>query len=575
MRNGRKAEVLLRAALMWGVAAAAPRAQAGPSGGRIAGTVVNSDGQPQMGATVKIAPEGLSGAGADLLTNARGSFASAWLAPGYYTVRVTLAGFLPTVEEHVDVTRQKTTMLRLRMGTAFDAMERVNSGHKQGQSDSEDDWLWVLRGSDSTRPILRWDDGDVLLAGESSSIEQTRKNAPRGELQLVTGSERSGLNTNLTTGPGTAFAYDQKVGSEGDLLFGGEVGYVNNSASGGFSTTWMPGGENGPVTSVVVKQAAIGPEGASFRAVMISSKEHLAIGDRITVTYGGEFLRAGLVGNTASVRPRADVEASISSKWTATFHMAVTPTTDGPADAELDSLDSAVAALDEFPTLLLDHGQTVLAGDWHEELALSRKLSGKSSVTLAGFHDGGANTPVFGEGGNGASSDFLQTYYSNVFAYDGGRTDSWGTRLAYQRKLANDLDMSVIYTYAGALAAQPGTVNAAELRDAFTTQSRQALGAGVSSHVPHVKTKFSASYQWIGGSVVSQLDPYGEAAYGMDPYLNLLVRQPLPSFFGHVELLADFGNLLAQGYVPLTTRDGSIVLFPAYRSFRGGLILQF
>jgi len=38
---------------------------------------------------------------------------------------------------------------------------------------------------------------------------------------------------------------------------------------------------------------------------------------------------------------------------------------------------------------------------------------------------------------------------------------------------------------------------------------------------------------------------------------------------------ADMGNLLAQGYVPITTRDGSFVLVPAYRYFRGGLSLQF
>ena len=39
--------------------------------------------------------------------------------------------------------------------------------------------------------------------------------------------------------------------------------------------------------------------------------------------------------------------------------------------------------------------------------------------------------------------------------------------------------------------------------------------------------------------------------------------------------MADVGNLLAQGYVPLTTKDGNVVLVPSYRYFRGGLSLQF
>jgi hypothetical protein len=579
VKNGIKAGVLLVASLAWCVAGVsvaglgmASSAQAAPAtGGRIAGTVVNGEGQPQMGASVKIAPEGMTGSGADLLTNGGGSFASAWLAPGYYTVRVTLAGFLPAVEEHVDVARQKTTVLQVRMGTAFDAMERIDS-RKQGQGESDDDWLWVLRGSDSTRPILRWTDGDLTVAGESSSVEMVRTNIPRGELQVVAGSGRSGLNTNFASGPGTAFAYDQKIGAGADMIFGGEVTYDNSTPSGGFVTTWLPGGENGPATTVVFRQAAIGPDGTGFRAVVISNQEHMAIGDRITVAYGGQVYRASLVGSATSVRPRVDVNSKISENWTAAFHVAVAPSADNPVDS---ALDSAMAALDEFPTLLLNNGQTVLAGDWHEELAVTRKLSEKSSLTLAGFHDRGSDTPVFGEGGNGSTSDFLQTYYSNVFAYDGGSTNSWGIRLAYQRNLPGNLDADVVYTNAGALGVEPGLLSSSELRDAFTTRRRQAVGAGVSSHVPHVGTKFSASYQWIGGSTVSQLDPYGAAAYGIDPYLNLIVRQPLPSFMGRMELLADFGNLLAQGYVPLATPSGNVVLFPAYRSFRGGLILQF
>jgi hypothetical protein len=54
------------------------------------------------------------------------------------------------------------------------------------------------------------------------------------------------------------------------------------------------------------------------------------------------------------------------------------------------------------------------------------------------------------------------------------------------------------------------------------------------------------------------------------------IRQSLPSFFpGHMQALADFGNLFAQGYVPIATGDGRVVLVPSYRYFRGGLSIQF
>jgi hypothetical protein len=42
-----------------------------------------------------------------------------------------------------------------------------------------------------------------------------------------------------------------------------------------------------------------------------------------------------------------------------------------------------------------------------------------------------------------------------------------------------------------------------------------------------------------------------------------------------VEATADFSNLLAQGYITLQTADGQVVLVPAFRTVRGGLIFQF
>jgi len=63
-----------------------------------------------------------------------------------------------------------------------------------------------------------------------------------------------------------------------------------------------------------------------------------------------------------------------------------------------------------------------------------------------------------------------------------------------------------------------------------------------------------------------------------DPYLNLFVRQPIPAGFlsGHMELLVDLRNLLAQGYVPVVGNDGrTVYLVQAARSVRGGVAFSF
>jgi len=72
------------------------------------------------------------------------------------------------------------------------------------------------------------------------------------------------------------------------------------------------------------------------------------------------------------------------------------------------------------------------------------------------------------------------------------------------------------------------------------------------------------------------VDAYGESLFQFDPYLHVGVRQPLPRFaLGRWEAIADCDNLLAQGSVSTSSRDGHLVLLPAFRTFRGGLSVQF
>jgi hypothetical protein len=64
----------------------------------------------------------------------------------------------------------------------------------------------------------------------------------------------------------------------------------------------------------------------------------------------------------------------------------------------------------------------------------------------------------------------------------------------------------------------------------------------------------------------------------LEPFLGIQIRQPLPTMAflpAHIEALADFRNLLAQGYVPVSGAGDKLVLTPAYRSFRGGFSVEF
>lgn len=544
--------------------------------GKISGIVVDSGGTPQMGATVLLSSEQLLGASPiELLTNEKGRFSATILNPGMYSVKVTLAGFLPSMEDHVQVNGQQTTLVEIVLGSVFASLEKMR--HEPDVQVPSDEWIWVLRASSSNRPVLRWQDGNdggATLAGAISNSESPQQSEIRGQLDLTSGSDHPGSVSNLADSPATAFAYDWKVGANGQLLMAGQFSYDGATPAGGFAAEWLPSGEAGigPVTSILVRESRVGPDGPMFRGIRMSHDDQFAIGDRVTIRYGGELVMAGLGSNTESLRPRAEIALKLSPAWFASISAASQPWDDTSGTST--GLQSALDTLDALPTLLLRDGRPVLENGMHEELAVERILSKSSSVTASVFHDHSSHTAIFGLGAT-AGPDYLQDSFSNVFAYDAGASGSTGGRVAYHQKISQNLDGELVYAYAGALAPSANPEQAA-LRNELSTQYRHSAAGRFTATIPRSHTKLTTSYKWISGVAISHQDAYGESMYQLDPYLNVAIRQPLPGFIpGHAEAIVDVGNLLKQGYVPVATSDGSIVLVQSYRYLRGGFSFQF
>jgi hypothetical protein len=148
-----------------------------------------------------------------------------------------------------------------------------------------------------------------------------------------------------------------------------------------------------------------------------------------------------------------------------------------------------------------------------------------------------------------------------------------------QRKLSSDLTATLDYACGDALELAKPDV---ELQDAgqwITTQSRHALAAKFSGTLPATHTRWIASYRWVNGPALTPVDMFNASPGQSDPFLNLFIRQPLPTLGflpAHMEALIDLRNLLAQGYVPVMGQDGQTVyLVQAARSIRGGVTITF
>src|ERR1700681_3900992 len=97
-----------------------------PGYGTISGVVLDPSGTPQMGATVWLISEDAGGRTvAQLLSNQHGAFFTDHLKPGKYSVRVSVAGFLPSMERHVAVISDLTTLLRVQVETVFSSLDTL------------------------------------------------------------------------------------------------------------------------------------------------------------------------------------------------------------------------------------------------------------------------------------------------------------------------------------------------------------------------------------------------------------------------------------------------------------------
>jgi len=80
----------------------------------------------------------------------------------------------------------------------------------------------------------------------------------------------------------------------------------------------------------------------------------------------------------------------------------------------------------------------------HEEIAAERKVGTRGKFQIAGFHDDNRHVAVFGRGSDLPAADYFQDYFSTGFAYDGGSSSSWGSRVAFREKLDGDVELTAV-----------------------------------------------------------------------------------------------------------------------------------
>jgi len=220
--------------------------------GSIAGVVNDSRGVPQMGATVVLYNRQDRQIG-KVLSDANGEFRMPGLFPALYSLRVTLASFVPAVRRDITVEAGRLSHLHVSLNSLFSSIQLDYPNIENGSLIS-DDWKWVLRSASDTRPVTRFRE-EPVGSGKPAPVAMFADT--RGILRLSAGDGPTGASASSEADLGTAFALATSLYGNSLLQLSGNFGYgsQNGVPAAAFRTSYsreLAGGR--PVVSVTMRQ---------------------------------------------------------------------------------------------------------------------------------------------------------------------------------------------------------------------------------------------------------------------------------------------------------------------------------
>jgi hypothetical protein len=542
-------------------------ASGAPFPATVSGVVRDARGTPQMGAVVELLAADATVI-ARVYTNMRGGYTFDHVLPGIYQIKATGDSFLPTLREDLHLRARSKLVVNLTLSTLFEAVQWLPA-QPRAPDEPTDDWKWTLRSS-ANRPLLRYlEDGPlVVLAGDDNG------SAP----QLAARVSVAGSSGDFAQGgPHHAFALERSSATGGHLIL-----RANLSPQPSDSSAYMAGYELalGPerqirnvatVQQMSVVEGAGGSQGLS--AFRLRSAEAVNLGPNASMEVGNEVQSVHGPSETTSSLPFVNVSWH-SDGAVVSYRLSTSP--------ELQNAGELADSRTLAPMFSEENGRVRIEHGLHQELRFEDNTASRRAMVA--FYQDQVSSPVIGGGGSVeqqdlASGDIFYDPVSQMFRVTGPGYTSGGFKTVFAQKVTSSTWATVSFASGKALAFDnPGSaVTLEEAVQGLTERRTEAITAAVNGKLERTGTGWRASYRWQPANTVSPVAMYD--SFGQGAYLNLLVRQPIHC--GHLlpngtEALVDVRNLLAEGYRPFLTRDGSTLYFAQdARSIQGGLSFTF
>ncbi len=576
--------------------------------GKLTGSVTDLRGKSVADAQVRVSgpcptsPRGFCKAFLDsvrrVVADPEGKFNLEAVPPGWYLIVVTTPSHVPAlrvVSNLIRVSASETTFAKFTLANLLQ-IPTLGSGNGTLTMQGED-WRWVLRSRGATRAAIH------VLPRVRNGIGGSEDGNVKGHLpnRYFLGfipRKESGQPLAENRGMTGVLAYSHALSPSAELLVAGSMVQAGDRSGGAaLSTTFrrsLPAQAGVREVSVTVHrlnligglasaQNEVGVGSVAARGIRFSYSESREILPGLSILAGVETDYLEAAHSARAIRPQVEVlyDRGTQSRIVFRYTSQTTP--------EEDPLLSQVGRLNAFPRVTLRNFRPELESLHHAEMGYERVLNGDSKLALAAYIDRIDNAAILSFGDprlmGFAGGNLLPNPTGQGNMINAGDVKTSGFRATYERGNRERWKTVVAYTYGGALTPVGGNRTGLEAGEGIEPQSLfrvaklHSLTGKFLLRIPVTESRIITSYQWMSRGVVSRVDPFGQAQLNVEPFLGLTIRQPLPmvSFLpGRIEAVADFRNLLAQGYIPIA-QSGDEILFlaPSYRSFRGGFSLLF
>ena len=557
--------------------------------GHILGTVHDAAGVAQMGATVYLYNR-YDQMVNHALTNEQGRFGFDALIPDIYSLRVILASFAPAERRNIAVLPNSENRLEISLASVLSTVTLAPPGQARGAL-MTDDWKWILRSSQATRPVLRFLPDSV--SGPSRALAANFSET-MGVLKLSAGGGQSfiqGAGEDL----GTAFALATSLAHSARVQFSGNLAYTANNPltpGAGFRTSYARMAPDGSSPEVVLSMHQLylpqrgsgvvaGTDGAPpLRTMSVAILDSMEVTDNIQLDYGFDYDSVTYLDHLNYVSPfarltfdggeKGRIRVAYSSGAPPAELLARDGARSGSDGVRQGELDQDLAALSYMPRVSLSNGHAAVQRTQDFEIGYER-VEGSRTYTAGAYREVVSNAAFMLSSPDASlpPGNLMPDLNSNSVILNVGSYQRTGFDAGVKQMLGDHAEIAVAAGSAGALTASRGG-DTRDLMEGLAPKQVPWVTIRATTIIPVTGTRIMVDYGWTDAEALIPAHLFLTQRINQDIGANIYIRQPLPSILPwRMELTAELRNLLAQGYLPLGPSHSVLTASP--RAVRGGL----